>query len=28
LLGTINYEVVCDVSPRTVRRYAGEAQEA
>jgi alanine racemase len=27
LLGTINYEVVCDVSPRTVRRYAGEAQE-
>jgi alanine racemase len=28
LLGTINYEVVCDVSPRTVRRYAGTAQEA
>jgi alanine racemase len=27
LLGTINYEVVCDVSARTVRRYAGEAQE-
>jgi alanine racemase len=28
LLGTINYEVVCDVSPRTVRRYVGEALEA
>lgn len=25
LLGTINYEIVCDVSPRTVRRYAGES---
>jgi alanine racemase len=24
LLGTINYEIVCDVSPRTVRRYVGE----
>jgi alanine racemase len=23
LLGTINYEVVCDVSPRVVRRYRG-----
>jgi alanine racemase len=23
LLGTINYEIVCDVSPRTVRRYVG-----
>jgi alanine racemase len=27
LLGTINYEIVCDVSPRTVRRYVGEAGE-
>ena len=27
-LGTINYEVVCDVSPRTVRRYVGEAYES
>jgi alanine racemase len=24
-LGTINYEVVCDVAPRVVRRYRGEA---
>jgi len=24
LLGTINYEIVCDISPRTVRRYTGE----
>jgi alanine racemase len=24
-LGTINYEIVCDVSPRTVRRYVGES---
>jgi alanine racemase len=24
-LGTINYEIVCDVSARTVRRYAGES---
>jgi alanine racemase len=23
LLGTINYEIVCDVSPRVVRRYRG-----
>ena len=28
LLGTINYEIVCDVSPRTVRRYINEAPEA
>jgi alanine racemase len=27
LLGTINYEIVCDVSPRTVRRYVGETPE-
>lgn len=25
LLGTINYEVTCDVAPRVVRRYRGEA---
>jgi alanine racemase len=25
LLGTINYEVVCDVAPRVVRRYRGDA---
>ena len=28
LLGTINYEVVCDVSPRVVRRYRGVAPAA
>jgi len=27
LLGTINYEIVCDVSARTVRRYTGVAPE-
>ena len=25
LLGTINYGVTCDVAPRVVRRYRGEA---
>ena len=28
LLGTINYEIVCDVSPRVVRRYRGAAPAA
>ena len=28
LLGTINYEVVCDVAPRVVRRYRGAAPAA
>jgi alanine racemase len=28
LLGTINYEIVCDVSPRVVRRYRGAAPTA
>jgi alanine racemase len=28
LLGTINYEVVCDVAPRVARRYRGEAPAA
>jgi alanine racemase len=28
LLGTINYEVVCDVGSRTVRRYVGAAPDA
>ena len=28
LLGTINYEIVCDVSPRAVRRYRGAAPAA
>lgn len=27
-LGTINYEIVCDVSPRVVRRYRGAAPAA
>jgi len=28
LLGTINYEVACDVAPRVVRRYRGVAPAA
>jgi alanine racemase len=24
MLGTINYEIACDVAPRVVRRYRGE----
>jgi alanine racemase len=28
LLGTINYEIVCDVSPRVVRRYRGAGPAA
>jgi alanine racemase len=28
MLGTINYEVACDVSPRVARRYRGEAPAA
>jgi alanine racemase len=28
LLGTINYEVVCDVAPRVARRYRGETPAA
>jgi alanine racemase len=28
LMETINYEVVCDVSPRVVRRYRGAAPAA
>jgi alanine racemase len=28
LLDTITYEVVCDVAPRVVRRYRGEAPAA
>jgi alanine racemase len=28
MLGTINYEVVCDVAPRVARRYRGEAPAA
>jgi alanine racemase len=28
MLGTINYEVACDMAPRVVRRYRGVAPEA
>ncbi len=28
MLGTINYEVACDVAPRVARRYRGETPAA
>ena len=28
MLGTINYEIACDVAPRVVRRYRGDAPAA